>query len=292
MKANINGTEIFFDINGLQYVPDGPRMRERPVCFILHGGPGLDHSDYIPDTTPYSELMQMVYVDNRGSGRSGRPALSTCNMEQNVDDIEALRSYLGLDKIVVMGQSYGGMVAQGYAIKYPQNVEALILLMTAPCGEALEDAKIELLKRGNPEQISFGRYLFDGTFKSNEHYAELFRLFFNLYSYQKKELTQASIDAMSREIVSYEIINDGFKNYVRSFDYRDALKTLDVPTLIVGGEEDWITPVKYSYMMKELIPNSELKVFENCGHSVFADAPEFLYAEIHKFLKMHTKCRD
>ena len=98
MKAKINGTEIFFDVEGLQYVPDGPVMKERPVCFLIHGGPGIDHATYIPDASRYSNFMQLVYIDNRGSGRSGRPDISTCTLEQNIDDLEALRQYLGLEK--------------------------------------------------------------------------------------------------------------------------------------------------------------------------------------------------
>lgn len=292
MKASINGTEIFFDVEGLQYVPDGPVMKERPVCFLIHGGPGIDHATYIPDVSRYSNFMQIVYVDNRGSGRSGRPDLATCTLEQNIEDLEALRQYLGLEKIVVMGQSYGGFVSQGYALKYPETVAALILIMTAPCGEAIEDAKVELKKRGTPEQIAFGKRLFDGRFENDEQFTQLFNVLFNLYSCTRKELSQEAMDANKRQIVSREIINNGFQTYVKTFDYRNALKSLNVPTLIIGGVEDWITPVKYSYLMANLINNSELKVFENCGHSVFVDAPDFLYAEIRQFIKKHLGHND
>lgn len=100
-------------------------------------------------------------------------------------------------------------------------------------------------------------------------------------------MTEEFVNSNKRQIVSRKIVNNGFQTYVRTFDYREALKSLDVPTLIVGGTEDWITPVKHSYLLADLIKNSELRVFENCGHSVFADAPDFLYAEIHQFIKKH-----
>ena len=129
--------------------------------------------------------------------------------------------------------------------------------------------------------------MFEGNFESDEQFIEFFNLFFNLYSYTRKELTEEFVNSNKRQIVSRKIVNNGFQTYVRTFDYREALKSLDVPTLIVGGTEDWITPVMHSYLLADLIKNSELRVFENCGHSVFADAPDFLYAEIHQFIKKH-----
>ena len=72
MKARIRGTEIWFDIDGAGLVPDGPRMVERPVMFALHGGPGGDHTYYKPALDPLTDRFQIVYVDHRGQGRSGR----------------------------------------------------------------------------------------------------------------------------------------------------------------------------------------------------------------------------
>ena len=69
MRAGIRGTEIYFDIEGSGLVPDGPNMRERPVAFVIHGGPGGDHSSFKPALSPLALRMQLVYFDHRGRGR-------------------------------------------------------------------------------------------------------------------------------------------------------------------------------------------------------------------------------
>ena len=117
MRARIRDTEIFFDVEGAGLVPDGPRMRERLVAFIIHGGPGSDHSGFKPALSPLAERMQLVYFDHRGQGRSARGDPETCTLDENVEDTEALRLHLGLGPIVSIGTSYGGMVAMAHAAR-------------------------------------------------------------------------------------------------------------------------------------------------------------------------------
>lgn len=123
MFASLNGTKIYFDVEGSGYVPDGPKMVGKSVLFAVHGGPGSDHSDFKPWLTPLSEHYQIVYLDQRSNGQSERVDPSTCTFDQLADDIEALRLYLGLEKIIVLGHSFGGMIAQVFAVKYPNSVE-------------------------------------------------------------------------------------------------------------------------------------------------------------------------
>src|SRR5688572_18934569 len=111
MKARIRETEIFFDIDGAGFVPDGAHMRERPTAFLIHGGPGNDHSSLKARYGKLNERMQLVYFDHRGQGRSARGDPGTYTLDENVEDMEALRLYLGLGPIVSIGTSYGGMVA-------------------------------------------------------------------------------------------------------------------------------------------------------------------------------------
>ena len=124
MLATLRGTRIYFDIEGAGLVPDGPRMRERPVAMVVHGGPGGDHSGFKPAMSPLAEHMQLVYFDHRGQGRSGLadpgadPARFT--LDENVADMEALRRYLGLGPVVSIGTSYGGMVAMAHAARHPR----------------------------------------------------------------------------------------------------------------------------------------------------------------------------
>src|SRR3954454_5548384 len=101
MIARLNGTEIFFDIISSGYAVEEAQLRSKPAIFILHGGPGVDHSGYRPWLDALGEELQVVYVDHRGNGRSGRSGTETYTIGQMAQDIEALRQHLGLDRIIL-----------------------------------------------------------------------------------------------------------------------------------------------------------------------------------------------
>src|SRR5512134_3862245 len=103
MKARIRDTEIYFDIDGPGLTADGATMREKPVAFVIHGGPGSDHTGFRGPLGPLAEKLQLVYFDHRGSGRSARGDKSKYTLDENVEDMEALRRYLGLGPIVSIG---------------------------------------------------------------------------------------------------------------------------------------------------------------------------------------------
>ncbi len=70
MHVGVNGVRLFFDVEGAQFVPDGPVMREKPTLLLLHGGPGFDHSLYKPAYGALADVAQVIYLDHRGNGRS------------------------------------------------------------------------------------------------------------------------------------------------------------------------------------------------------------------------------
>jgi proline iminopeptidase len=154
MKAMIRGTEIYFDVAGMQIAPDGNNLIEKPVLFLIHGGPGGNHIHFKYDSIKLQEDAQLIFIDQRGCGWSKKTRKSDCTLENNIEDIEALRKYLGLKRISILGVSYGGIVAQGYAIRYGKKVDKLILTVTAPSYRFIEEAKEILQKIGNPKQIA------------------------------------------------------------------------------------------------------------------------------------------
>ena len=91
MFAAVRGTRIYFDVEGTGLVPDGPTMRERPVAMVIHGGPGGDNTGFKPSLSPLSARMQLVYFDHRGQGRSARGDPDRWTLDENVEDMEALR---------------------------------------------------------------------------------------------------------------------------------------------------------------------------------------------------------
>ena len=162
MFAAVRGTRIYFDVEGMGLVPDGPTMRERPVAMVIHGGPGGDHSGFKPAFTPLAARMQLVYFDHRGQGRSDAADPATYTLDENVEDMEALRRHLGLGPIVSIGTSYGGMVAMAHAARYPDAVSHLVLIVTAAHGGFIPRAQAIVRERGTPEQQAVCETLWAG----------------------------------------------------------------------------------------------------------------------------------
>src|SRR3954470_5523835 len=152
MRARLRGTEIYFDVEGMGLVPDGDVMRQRPVAFLIHGGPGGDHTGFKPAFTPLSDGMQLVYFDHRGQGRSATGDPGTYTLDENVEDMEALRRHLGLGPIVSIGTSYGGMVAMAHAARHPDSVSHLVLIVTAAHGGFRRRAAEIVAERGTEDQ--------------------------------------------------------------------------------------------------------------------------------------------
>src|ERR1700691_4155353 len=186
MYASIRGTCLYFDIEGAGLVPDGPVMREKPVAFIIHGGPGGDHSGFKPVMSPLAETAQLVYFDHRGQGRSGLadpdadPQRFT--LDENVEDMEALRRYLGFGPIVSIGTSYGGMVAMAHAARYPEAVSHLLLIVTAAHGGFIPRAQQILQERGTAMQRRVCEMLWDGGFRSADEMRRYYDVMGPLYA--------------------------------------------------------------------------------------------------------------
>jgi proline iminopeptidase len=285
MKANIRGTEIYFDIAGMQIQPQGQDFIEKPVMFMLHGGPGGDHLRYKQHSLELQDVAQLVFIDHRGCGRSKKTSRKEYTLENNIEDIEALRQHLGLKRICILGTSYGGIVAQGYAIRYPKNVDKLILVVTAPSYRFLDEAKKTLEKLGNAKQIAIGQHLWNGTFKNQKHVNKFLILMNSLYSVTTKINLKKTLASKTKTIWSYDALNEGFKGFLRSFDFIPKLKKIICPTLILAGQEDWICSAAQSKIIAQHIPQATLKIFKHCGHSLAVDAHEKYIKSIKSFMK-------
>src|SRR5215475_1788847 len=152
MFAAVRNTRIYFDVEGAGLVPEGSVMRERRVAMVIHGGPGGDHSGFKPGLSPLAARMQLVYFDHRGQGRSDTADPATYTLDENVEDMEALRCHLGLGPIVSIGTSYGGMVAMAHAARYPDAVSHLVLIVTAAHGGFVTRAEAFVREHGTDEQ--------------------------------------------------------------------------------------------------------------------------------------------
>lgn len=284
MFAAIRGTRIYFDIEGAGLVPDGPAMRERPVAMIIHGGPGGDHSGFKPGMSRLAERMQLVYFDHRGQGRSDQADPTTYTLDENVEDMEALRLHLGLGPVVSIGTSYGGMVAMAHAARYPDAVSHLVLIVTASHGGFIRRAQQIVEERGTPEQRDVCKTLWAGAFRTVEDMRHYYEVMGPLYSLRHDPASAAS--GRSRAIYSPEPLNRAFgpDGFLRRFDLRPELSRITAPTLILAGRHDWICPPEFSEEIHRLIPHSDYRLFQNSSHSIRADETEAMLDAILGFI--------
>lgn len=281
MRAKVRDTELYFDVEGPELAIAGSHLHQKPVLFVIHGGPGVDHTTCRPVLSPLSEIAQLVYFDHRGHGRSARGNPKDYTLDNNVEDMEALRQYLGLEKIGLLGFSYGGMVALTYACRYPQNVSQLIPVVTAPDARFLALAQAKLAQEGTSEQQAIAQLLWEGTFTSEQQLQTYFQLLGPLYSLSFDP--EKSMAAWQRVIFNPEAINQAFGGFLRTYDVRSQLPNIHVPTLVIGAEQDWICPPLFSQEIAQAIPQAQLEIVPNSGHSIRADAPEALLKLITDF---------
>ena len=283
MRARIRDTEIFFDVEGAGLVPDGPAMRERPVAFIIHGGPGGDHTGFKPSFSPLAEAMQLVYFDHRGQGRSARGDVARYTLDENVEDMEALRIHLGLGPIVSVGTSYGGMVAMAHAARYPASVSRLVLIVTAAHAGFNARARQIVAQRGNEAQRAVCAQLWAGELRTEDQLRHYYDVMGPMYSVRHD--AQAAATTRARGILAPDAINQAFApgGFLQTFDLRPELPRITAPTLILAGRHDWICPVEFSEEIARLIPGSALRIFEQSSHSIRADEPEAMLAAIRDF---------
>ncbi len=284
MFATLRNTTLYFDVEGAGLVPDGPRMRQKPEAMVIHGGPGSDHSGFKPALSPLSDIMQMVYFDHRGQGRSARADPATYTLDENVEDMEALRRHLGLGSIVSIGTSYGGMVAMAHAARYPAAVSRLILAVTAAHGGFIDRARAILAERGTAEQQAVGETLWAGAFQTPQEVQHYYDIMGPLYSTRFDPAAAAA--TRERMQPSPEPLNRAFGEggVLRNFDLRPELGRITAPTLILAGAHDWICPPEFSQEIHRLIPGSKLEIFEASSHSLRVDEPERLVRSISAFV--------
>jgi proline iminopeptidase len=161
MFVEVNGSKLFFDVEGTGLVPDGPTMRAKPTLLLLHGGPDFDHTLYRPAFSALADIAQIIYLDHRGNGRSSGDDPKTWNLAQWGDDVRAFRDMLGIEKPIVYGASFGGMVALAYATRHPEHPGKLMLVSTEAAGTSHPERRVALFERlGGPEAGELARRRF------------------------------------------------------------------------------------------------------------------------------------
>jgi proline iminopeptidase len=280
----VRDTEIYFDVEGAGLVPDGATMRERAVAFVIHGGPGSDHTGLKPAFSPLVDTLQLVYFDHRGQGRSARGDVARYTLDENVEDMEALRIQLGLGPIVSVGTSYGGMVAMAHAARYPASVAQLVLIVTAAHAGFNARARQIVAARGTAEQQAVCAQLWAGELRTQEQLRHYYDVMGPMYACRHDPAAAAA--TRTRGILSPKAINRAFApgGFLQTFDLRPELPRITAPTLVLAGRHDWICAPEFSEEIARLIPRARLRIFEHSSHSIRVDEPEAMIDEIRRFI--------
>lgn len=278
MHVSIGDCRLFFDVEGAKLVADGPTMRERPTLLLLHGGPGFDHSSYKPGFSPLADVAQLVYLDHRGNGRSDPSTPDRWTLAQWGDDVRAFCDALGIVKPVVLGNSFGGMVAMAYATRHPEHPGKLILSSTS-ARQRLDRVLAAFERLGGAEAREAARRYWQAPGKDTlPDYA---RLCFPLYSRAPRDP-----DANARTVWNFDVMFHFGGGEDMRFDLLADLARVRCPTLVLGGEDDPICPIGDQEDIAAALPAGlvQLERFAGCGHGVFRDDPPRALAAIRRFL--------
>jgi len=226
----------------------------------------------------FKRRMKVIALDNRGVGKSSRPNYPY-TMDMFIDESKALLDYLEIkEKVHIMGISMGGMIAQQFALKYPESVKTLILLATA----AMMDSK--------PLITQYKHFMEDLSL--DEGFMERLKLMFSdefikrvegdtrLYETLRDKMTQDNPTTLQ------DYINRGAA--VSTHDTRNSLQIIKHPTLILAGSDDKIIPVSESEYLHEHMPNSRLEIIHGYGHgSLLVEDAEKVNSKIWDFIQEH-----
>jgi proline iminopeptidase len=269
---------------------------------IVHGGPGASHDYFLPYLLPLARHNRLIFIDERGSGKSEKlEDPSGYTVENMVEDVEAVRQSLKLGRISLLGHSYGGVLAQAYALKYQKNLTHLILCSTfystsemnrvfqkelASMDPQTRD-KIATLEKdglfGKGKPWERGRY-------TNDYMVTAWGDGYFPFLYQRRP--DANYDPIGNGVMSWDLYREMWGSHgefiidgnLKSVEYGDRLKSITVPTLITAGDHDECDPVQ-SQEMQQKIAGSKLVILPQSGHMTFVDQPGLYLKAVGEFLK-------
>jgi proline iminopeptidase len=246
------------------------RVGSGTPILVMHGGLGLDHSYFRPGLDSWGSFAELIYYDHHGNGRSAVPDdYSALTFESLASDADALRAALGMDKIVLMGHSYGGFLAMEYALRYQENLSGLILASTLPnvgyppaIPESASAASLAALDS-----------LFREPFADDDVWKATWNQALPLYWPTIDNYPELSADIDARTTYRSAAWNRGFE-MLATYNVSGRLGEINVPTLILSGRNDFIAVQEAQTDMDAELPNSELVFFENSGHFPFITEPD------------------
>ena len=288
--ADANGVLIYYKAIG----------RGAPLV-ILHGGPGGTHDGFLPYLLPLARRNRLVFIDERGSGKSERlEDASAYTVENMVEDVEVVRNALNLGNIALLGHSFGGVVAQAYAFKYQQNLTHLILCSTFHGTTKMNEVFHRMKENMTPElrqrvegMEQVGLFGHGKDYEKRRYTSEYMIAAWGegYFPYLFQNRPDANFDPTASTNFAWDVYREMWGSHgeflidgnLRSVEYSERLCSIRVPTLIAVGDHDECAP-SLSEEMNKAIPDSKLVVFPKSGHMTFVDQPNMFNRVVNDFL--------
>lgn len=258
--------------------------RGRPAV-VLHGGPGASHEYLRPFFSRLANEFRVLFYDQRGGGRSPVERPSRVGWRDHVEDLEALRRQWGLERLALIGYSWGGLLALLYASEDASRVEALALVAPAPgWGEYRREFKEELARRSQSEVVKRLRAELEasGLRGSDPPAYERRRFDLSLAGYYRQPADARDAPPFTVQLQAQQATWASLRGH--GAELRRGLAGLSVPTLILHGRYDPI-PLHWAEELAAVLPDARLIVLEKSGHLPHLEEAERTESEIRRFLR-------
>ena len=282
-----DGVRLFYKIVG----------KGRETLVAVHGGPGNSLSSIEPDFEPFAERYRVIYYDQRGNGRSDLIAdPSKLSLEHHVADLDAVRAHFGLEKMKLIGNSWGGLLVAAYAAAHPGRIERMVMHDPAPPSrawivQASEELGDRAQRRLDPTRRRRLEQLFDGEYRESladpraacREWALLLLPLMTAGS-PTSPIKGDVCGGTDQALRLQQTVNGQVWRTMGDFDLRPRMAVVKAPVLIVHGTEDYI-PVEAARAWASSIPNARLLLIEGAGHTPQGEKPEIFFPAILEFLK-------
>ena len=247
---------------------------------VLHGGPGMDHSMFRPYLDPLSDEFRVLYVDERGQGRSDRVDPASLSLEVFARDVDLLAESLELERFALLGHSFGAIISTWHAI----NLGTADAYVLSGGGDSIEkltaDVAASLEAMGEAGVPIAQSWEDEKTVRTEEELHDLVRVQMP-FQFAGKPPVGYGEDMIVTPDVLRHFSNAGYGD----FDYTPDLGRVTRPTLVVVGEEDRTTTTRAASVLHEGIEGSELLVIPGVGHMSFVEAQDAYLDAVRKFLR-------
>jgi proline iminopeptidase len=267
-------------------LPDGystfvqPAGAEGMPLIVLHGGPGLDHTNLRPWLDPLGDGFRVLYVDQRGQGRSERVDPATLSLEVFARDVDQLAQALGLEGFALLGHSFGAIVTTWHAINLG-TADAYVISGGGDSSEGLmADVEASLEAMGEAGKPIAESWVWEKAVRTRDDCVELMRIQMPFHFAGEPPPDFAANTIYAPEVLRH-FANAGYGD----FDFTPDLGRVSKPTLVVVGAEDRATTPRAARVLHEGIPRSELAVLDGAGHMSMIEAQDGYLAAVKRFLR-------